>query len=380
MRILRLALISMAWLSSTIGLLALNVAPAAAQKPDEPPQGAYSHGTRTDIPVVDQVLRAIENDESLLDHLQFVSRACTTQPHDGEFRCPEGVANGTVLESVFSGTCQTFGIAASSQAGLELAFGNIDSSYYLFGVGRRTSSSSVTPPGGYYTVYLVSGPGPAVDAFVDRYVRLYVGESGIFGRSACDPLGIALPEEPEIVLPAADGGEESPNPSLVQFGDELATLVEAGNFEGVLQRWEPEQVTCPAEFSKQLCEGVADGQTAEGYPVGVFGSELPVQPAAQAIESLRNLRLDLAGSDVRLCAAGVKDLADLTCGDCILTLSTPSDADPGATVRVIAFWVSGQGNDLLVQYVIGGALSMPDDLPLIQGGHGEATPWCPLNR
>lgn len=176
---------------------------ALAQSP-EPPPGAHPHGTRSGLSVVDEILTAMEDGHGLVDELQFVPTPCTTQGGLGGLDCPEGVEDGTSLPAVFVGGCEGTGYLEGDPT-LQEFFGQIGSQYYLYGLSRHAPPrTSPGTPGARFELYVTRGAGPL------EWRRLYVGDTGILGASACEPSATdAFAYETEVII-APVGAEPGP--------------------------------------------------------------------------------------------------------------------------------------------------------------------------
>lgn len=116
---------------------ALELAKPPSESPATAPVGFYPPDVKTGIPEVDRVIKAAgTKDHATLAGLIKMSKVpCTTQVHGmpGEPSCPDGTADGTLMEVFPSGACEVNYRHSKAQA--EQSLGAVFTEpYYVYGV------------------------------------------------------------------------------------------------------------------------------------------------------------------------------------------------------------------------------------------------------
>lgn len=166
---------------------------------------------------------------------------------------------------------------------------------------------------------------------------------------------------------------------LVAFGQELAGLLRAGEYEAIVDRMEPQEVTCPLYTPgglQPICEGIPDGNRVSGYLTGVFGSDAGAITRPQVEPVIERLvRDEFESADFRLYTITRNGRSDgfLACAPCAgaVIISTPMDAHAatpiGPSARALEFQVVEQSGQLRIySFAFGGA-----DAGMLNGGTGE---------
>jgi hypothetical protein len=182
--------------------------PIPSQKPPQPsgtadtanavPEGLYPPDTRTGKREVDQVLTALaQRDTKAIDSLVKLSKVACTAPErttPGDLRCPEGTADGTLVDAFAHGSCNINFFTSLEDARRHVQ-SVLDRPLYVYAINQHTKPE---PSGAEFEIFLAESKED------DRAPTLYLDHQGMIvaAYSGCGKPGYSQfpPAKTKVLL------------------------------------------------------------------------------------------------------------------------------------------------------------------------------------
>lgn len=184
----------------------------------------------------------------------------------------------------------------------------------------------------------------------------------------------------QAAVPASAQEPEVPA-DVVDFGRQVAALVEGRDYEALVDLFLTHKDECPLATPGgllEICEGVDEGESVHGYITAQMGSDAALVDREGMIEGLRWLREEYyGGSGWRLYTVGLEGVPGgyTACSVCqVIIVSSPGVVE--ASGELLWFHVvRPEGEPLRIQSFTNGSTGVAGSDALIEGGLWDGGTW-----